>query len=180
MDYYYIKITNVEMALLEIVKEKNGVSGYEIRKIIEERGYREWANIGKTSIYIGIKKLKKKGLITIKTMNKKEGKGPPPNKIKLTKLGEKVLVEQIGRALLSQKNLSLYYLGIAGIGLIKKDTVLELLKQRKKRVRTATSRSRRPHHSHLLQVEMEVLHLTLKQLHHQCVKSFVQLQTRKR
>ncbi len=124
------RITNVEMALLEIIKEKNETSGYEVRKIIEERGYREWANIGKTSIYTGIKKLEKKGLITVKTIKKKEGKGPLPNKINLTKLGEKVLVEEIKKALLSQKNLPLYYLGIAGIGLIKKDIALELLKQR--------------------------------------------------
>lgn len=130
MNYIDSKITNVEMALLEIIKEKSKTSGYEVRKIIEERGYKEWANIGKTSIYIGIKKLKKKGFITIKTMKKKEGKGPLPNKINLTKLGEKVLVEEIKKALLSQKNLPLYYLGIAGIGLIKKDIALELLKRR--------------------------------------------------
>lgn len=130
MNYKCNKITNVEMALIEIIKEKNETSGYEIRKIIEERGYKEWANIGKTSIYVGIKKLEKKGFITINTMKKKEGKGPLPNKINLTKLGEKVLVEEIKKALLSQKNLPLYYLGIAGIGLIKKDIALELLKRR--------------------------------------------------
>lgn len=130
MNYKDYKINNVELTLLEIIREKSNTSGYEIRKIIEERGYREWANIGKTSIYVGIKKLKEKGLITLKTIKKKEGKGPLPNKINLTKSGEKVLVEEIKKALLSQKNLSLYYLGIAGIGLIKKDIALELLKRR--------------------------------------------------
>ena len=40
------------------------------------------------------------------------------------------MIEEIKKALLSQKNLSLYYLGIAGIGLIKKDIALELLKRR--------------------------------------------------
>ncbi len=124
------KLTNVEMALLEIIKEKNETSGYEIGQVLEERGYREWANIGKTSIYAGIKKLEKKGLISIKAMKKKEGKGPLPKKINLTKSGEKILNEEIKKALLSQKNLPLYYLGIAGIGLIKKEVALEILKQR--------------------------------------------------
>lgn len=124
------RISNVELALLEIIKEKNETSGYEIGQIIEERGYREWANIGKTSIYVGIKKLEKKGFIAIKLVKRKEGKGPLPNIINLTNSGEKVLVEEIKRALLSQKSLSLYYLGIAGIGLIKKSTALEILKRR--------------------------------------------------
>ena len=131
MNYIKTVITNVELALLEIIKEKDETDGYEIKKILEERGYANWANIGKTSIYTGIKKLKKKDLITIKTLKRKEGKGPLPNKISLTKSGEKVLVEEIRKALLSQKNLPLYYLGIAGIGLIKKDVASELLEQRK-------------------------------------------------
>lgn len=130
MNYKDNKINNVELTLLEIIREKSNTSGYEIRKIIEERGHKEWANIGKTSIYIGIKKLKGKGLITLKTAKKKEGKGPLPNEINLTKVGEKVLIDEIKKALLAQKNLPLYYLGIAGIRLIKKDIALELLKRR--------------------------------------------------
>ncbi len=131
MNYIDIKVSNVELALLEIIKEKNETTGYEIKKILKERGYQNWANIGKTSIYIGIKKLKNKGLVKIKTIKKKEGKGPLPNKISLTKKGEKILLEEIKKALLSQKNLPLYYLGIAGIRLIKKETALKFLEQRK-------------------------------------------------
>lgn len=74
MNYKDCKINNVELTLLEIIREKSNTSGYEIRKIIEERGYREWANIGKTSIYVGIKKLKEKSLITLKTIEKKKVK----------------------------------------------------------------------------------------------------------
>jgi DNA-binding PadR family transcriptional regulator len=130
MDYIAGGVTNVEMALLEVIKEKSETTGYEIGQIIEKRGYRDWANIGKTSIYTGISKLKNKGFITVITLKKKEGKGPLPNIISLTKLGEKVLYEEIKNALLSQKNLPLYYLGIAGIRLLKKDVALQILKQR--------------------------------------------------
>jgi len=124
------KLANVEIALLEIIKEKNETTGYEIGQIVEERGYRQWANIGKTSIYAGIKKLGRKNLIKIRKVKNKEGKGPLPNIINLTKTGENLLVEEIKKALLSQKNLPLYYLGIAGISLIERSTALEVLRQR--------------------------------------------------
>ncbi len=130
MDYIDIKLTNVEIALLEIIKERSETTGYEIGQIIEERGYREWANIGKTSIYTGIKKLEGKNYISIKQLKKKAGKGPVPNNIRLTKTGESILDEEIKKALLSQKNLPLYYLGIAGMSLIKKSVVIEILRQR--------------------------------------------------
>jgi DNA-binding PadR family transcriptional regulator len=130
MDYIDIKLTNVEIALLEIIKERSETTGYEIGQIIEERGYREWANIGKTSIYTGIKKLEEKNYISIKHLKKKAGKGPIPNNIRITKSGEAILDEEIKKALLSQKNLPLYYLGIAGIGLIIKSIALKTLRQR--------------------------------------------------
>jgi DNA-binding PadR family transcriptional regulator len=130
MDYSGNKLTNVEIALLEIIKERSETTGYEIGQIIEERGYREWANIGKTSIYAGIKKLEGKKLISVQRIKKKAGKGPIPNNIRLTKSGESTLNEEIKQALLSQKNLSLYYLGIAGISLIKREIALETLHQR--------------------------------------------------
>ena len=130
MHYITNRLTNVEIALLEIIKENNGTTGYEIGQIIEERGYKEWANIGKTSTYAGIKKLEQKGFVTAKPMKSKKGKGPLPNKINLTKSGEKVLAEEIRNALLSQKNLPLYYLGIAGIRSLERNIALETLRQR--------------------------------------------------
>jgi DNA-binding PadR family transcriptional regulator len=57
-----MQLTNVEIALLQLIREKKLVSGYEIDALIEERGYRNWAGIGKTSIYNTLKKLKKKSL----------------------------------------------------------------------------------------------------------------------
>lgn len=47
------QLSNVEMVLLQIIAELNQMSGYEINKRIEQRGYREWAKIGTTSIYVG-------------------------------------------------------------------------------------------------------------------------------
>ena len=124
-------LSNVEIILLELIKEKNEISGYEIKKQIEDRGYVSWANIGKTSIYSGIRKLDAKKLITLKTVKKKSGKGPLPQHIKLTKSGEKALSCEIKRALLSQRDFPLYYIGIAGIHLLERELILDILEERK-------------------------------------------------
>jgi hypothetical protein len=36
------KLSNVEIVLLQIIAEKEGISGYGINQIVKERGYREW------------------------------------------------------------------------------------------------------------------------------------------
>lgn len=48
-------ITNVEFMLLQIICERKEASGYEINQLIKERGYREWVDMGTTSIYVGLK-----------------------------------------------------------------------------------------------------------------------------
>ena len=72
------RLTNVEMVLLQIIAEKEGISGYGINQIVKERGYREWADIGMTSIYVGLKKLEDKKLVKFKIHTGKIGKGPVP------------------------------------------------------------------------------------------------------
>jgi DNA-binding PadR family transcriptional regulator len=84
-------LTNVETALLQLICEKKTASGYELNVLIERRGYREWAGIGKTSIYNTLKKLSKKGFIKKQEFSKKAGKGPMPAKYSVTKNGFKIL-----------------------------------------------------------------------------------------
>ena len=124
------ELTNVELALHEIIQERGETTGYEIGRIIRERGYSEWANIGKTSIYAGIRSLEKERYIVLKQSTKEGGKGPIPNGIRITESGETVLLEEVRKALLSQRNPPRYYLGIAGISLIDKGAALDLLRQR--------------------------------------------------
>jgi DNA-binding PadR family transcriptional regulator len=55
-------LTNAELAILGLVAE--GPShGYEIERRIEERGMREWTEIGFSSIYFLLKKLMARGLV---------------------------------------------------------------------------------------------------------------------
>jgi len=51
-----------EILLLGILFQKP-LHGYELNKLIEERGVRQWANIGFSSIYYLLEKLESKGLI---------------------------------------------------------------------------------------------------------------------
>ena len=77
-------LAGAEFALLQIIEEKQPVSGYEINKLIEDRGYRQWTDIGTTSIYVGLEKLSRKGLTSVYLDTGKKGKGPAPKKYRLT------------------------------------------------------------------------------------------------
>ncbi len=55
-------MTNAELAILSLVIEKPRY-GYEIEQVIEERGMREWADIGFSSIYYILNKLAKDGYV---------------------------------------------------------------------------------------------------------------------
>lgn len=49
--------------LMALINEHNQLSGYGLNKLIETRGYRSWADIGTTSIYVNLKKLSQLGYI---------------------------------------------------------------------------------------------------------------------
>lgn len=54
-------MTNAELAILSLIGERPR-HGYEIEQVIEERGMREWTELGFSSIYYILKKLERKGL----------------------------------------------------------------------------------------------------------------------
>ena len=55
-------MTNGEFAILSLIVEKPR-HGYEIEGVIEQRGMREWTEIGFSSIYYLLKKLEADGLV---------------------------------------------------------------------------------------------------------------------
>ncbi|WP_138754497.1 helix-turn-helix transcriptional regulator [Paenibacillus sinopodophylli] len=89
------RLSNVEFMLLHIIAESKQASGYQINKLIELRGYREWANIGTTSIYSGLQKLKEKQLIRSEDAGHKTGKGPSPSMYVLMEAGLETLRNEI-------------------------------------------------------------------------------------
>jgi DNA-binding PadR family transcriptional regulator len=54
--------TNAELAILSLVAERPR-HGYEIEQVIEERGMREWTEVGFSSIYYLLRKLEQERLI---------------------------------------------------------------------------------------------------------------------
>ena len=66
-------MTNAELAVLSLLVEKPR-HGYEIQQVIEDRGMRDWTEIGFSSIYYVLAKLEKRGLVS--STQDAGGKGP--------------------------------------------------------------------------------------------------------
>jgi len=65
-------MTNAELAILSLIAERPRY-GYQIEETIEERGMREWTDIGFSSIYYLLKKLTGAGLLTQETRESERG-----------------------------------------------------------------------------------------------------------
>jgi DNA-binding PadR family transcriptional regulator len=89
------RLNNNEIVLLGLLEEKPRY-GYEIDKIIAERGMREWTDIAFSSIYAVLRGLETKALVEAKT----EVTGNRARKrYSLTKTGQRTLKEEVGRLL---------------------------------------------------------------------------------
>lgn len=126
------QLSNVEFALLQLISENGELSGYEINKLIEERGYREWADIGETSIYTGLDKLEKKKLAEFYIYADKQGRGPLPKKFKLTDRGKETLKNEILEALSTTRERDRRFdLALASIPLLTPEEAILALNKRK-------------------------------------------------
>jgi DNA-binding PadR family transcriptional regulator len=92
-------LSNVEYMLLSLIRESKKASGYGLNAVIKDRGYREWADIGMTSIYMGLKKLEQKGLIKGRLTTEKTIQGPAAREFSLTGEATRLLVEETARGL---------------------------------------------------------------------------------
>ncbi len=93
------KISNVEFILLALLHEQQKATGYHLNTLVNERSYREWADIGTTSIYTGLKKLKQKGYVTSAADRYKTGRGPKGVKYALTEEGLSILKHETEQGL---------------------------------------------------------------------------------
>ena len=127
-----MELTNVEFMLLQIICEQKEVSGYEINQLVRERGYKEWADIGTTSIYVGLNKLSKKQLVNSYIDTAKQGKGPMPRKFEITNEGKELLKQNILLALSSSRERDYRFdLALAAILFLSVEEVSVALKKRK-------------------------------------------------
>ncbi|GIO91486.1 MULTISPECIES: PadR family transcriptional regulator [Paenibacillus] len=124
-------ISNVEFMLLQMIAECRQASGYDIKKLVDQRGYREWANIGTTSIYVGLKKLSDKGWIASEESDGKSGKGPAPTRYVLTEAGMAQLKDEILDSLSSARERdNRFDLGLAAMPFIGNDMAIAALRKR--------------------------------------------------
>ena len=78
-------MNHTEFAVLSLIVEK-ARHGYEIERVIEERGMREWADIGFSSIYYLLNKLEKKELVA-SNIEQQAGRGPARKVYHITENG---------------------------------------------------------------------------------------------
>jgi len=90
-------MTNAELTVLTLIAEQPR-HGYQIEQVIEERGMREWTEIGFSSIYYLTKKLQKEGLIESRT-EQTAGRGPARKVYHITQAGAGALQEAMIEAL---------------------------------------------------------------------------------
>jgi len=127
-----MKLSNVKFMLLQIIRQMGEISGYGIDKIVKEREYRKWADVGTTSIYAGLKKLEKKQLVKSYIDTEKRGKGPLPKKFKLTRKGRNALNKEILDSLsYTRARDHRFDLAFAAIPCVKPEEVIEALQRRK-------------------------------------------------
>ena len=96
-------LTNIELILLKFIREKPSYA-YEIERMIDERGIRNWVKIGGTTIYQVLDRLAKKGILQASL--EKEGNMPQRKRYSLTPVG-KELCQVTARNLLG--NIETYY-----------------------------------------------------------------------
>jgi DNA-binding PadR family transcriptional regulator len=120
------RISDREAAILGLLCEGPRY-GYELEKVLEERGMRVWTEIGFSSIYYVLNKLEAKGIISSAV---KEVEGKPSRRVyTVTEKGVLTMKEKITSVLsLNKKTISPFDLGIAYHHLLKLEEVLECLR----------------------------------------------------
>ena len=80
-------LTNIELILIKFIREKPSYA-YEIERMINERGIRQWVKIGGTTVYQVLDRLAKKGILQVSL--EKEGNMPQRKRYSLTPVGKEL------------------------------------------------------------------------------------------
>jgi DNA-binding PadR family transcriptional regulator len=121
-------VTDAELALLTLLAEQP-MHGYQLEQTIEERGMRAWTEIGFSSIYYILDKLKDKGWLN-STLESSPGKGPARQVYNLTVLGKRIWKKAALDALAHpHRTYSNFHLGIANLLALPPGEVLPALRE---------------------------------------------------
>ena len=80
-------MTNAELTILSLIAEQPR-HGYDIEQVIEQRGMRDWTEVGFSSIYFLLNKLEKDGMVKSR-LEKSQGKGPARKVYSITAEGKR-------------------------------------------------------------------------------------------
>ena len=120
-------ISDIEAAILGLLCEKSQY-GYDLDRIIEGRGMRNWTQIGFSSIYYVLKRLEKSGLIS-SGLEAVEGK-PSRRNYTVTEKGRAAMIEKVASVLsVCPKLVSPFDLGLANIDLLSPEQALACLNE---------------------------------------------------
>ena len=121
-------ITDAELAVMSLLAEEP-MHGYQIEQMVEERGMRDWTNIGFSSIYYILEKLGKIGWLD-NVLKQGQGKGPARQIFYLTPSGEiawkKAVIDAISHPHRSSSN---FQLGLANLLYLEKEEITSALKE---------------------------------------------------
>ena len=124
--YRLVFMTNAELAILSLVAEKPR-HGYDIEHIIEQRGMREWTDIGFSSIYYVLNKLEKEGMIESQ-LHQPDGRGPARKVYSITPGGEAAHIEGVLEILSAPRSgISPFLLGLSNLPFIPLQQLLSAL-----------------------------------------------------
>jgi DNA-binding PadR family transcriptional regulator len=122
-----VVMTNAELAILSLVVEQPR-HGYEIEQVIEERGMRDWTEIGFSSIYYLLKKLEGEGLIEGRLQE--AGRGPARKVFRATPTGREAYRAGVLDALAAPRRwYSSLLLGLSGLPDVPLDEAVAALHQ---------------------------------------------------
>src|SRR5262245_40547863 len=129
-------LTDAELLVLGLVAEMPR-HGYELDRLIEQRGMREWTQIGFSSIYFVLGKLEHKGLVKANTPASAKAK----KSYKLTRTGKTTLVNQTLAALTTLRSTySSALLGMIHWPVLTREQALGALQARSDAVKDELSR----------------------------------------
>jgi DNA-binding PadR family transcriptional regulator len=177
-------MTNAELAILSLVAEQPR-HGYEIEQVIEERGMRDWTEVGFSSIYYLLKKLEQAGFIESRL--EQTGRGPARKVYQATPAGHTALQRAVWETLSTPvPSYSPLQLGLANLPAIPRAEAVAALRQYREQLagRLKHVRARRraqqtlpdfvevmfDHSATLLRAELRWADRTIKKLEEQDVQ----------
>lgn len=120
-------LTPAELTVLGLVVERP-THGYDLERVIEQRGIRQWTDVGFSSIYYLLAKLEKRGLVRATS----GGPGPKARRVfEVTDEGRRVAREE-ARALIADLRPAHHpvLVGIANLGLLSREEYRVAIRQR--------------------------------------------------